>query len=52
MSYRIIISSFAAIAIGMSCIATDASARGGAAVVAAVAVAVGDQVLHRACAQA
>jgi hypothetical protein len=29
MSYRIVISSFAAVAIGMSCIATDASARGG-----------------------
>jgi hypothetical protein len=29
MSYRIAISSFAAVAIGMSCIATDASARGG-----------------------
>jgi hypothetical protein len=29
MSYRIAISTFAAAAIGMSCIATDASARGG-----------------------
>jgi hypothetical protein len=29
MSYRVVISSFAAVAIGMSCIATDASARGG-----------------------
>jgi hypothetical protein len=29
MSYRIVISSFAAVAIGVSCIATDASARGG-----------------------
>jgi hypothetical protein len=29
VSYRIVISSFAAVAIGMSCLATDASARGG-----------------------
>ena len=29
MSYRIVISSLAAVAIGVSCIATDASARGG-----------------------
>jgi hypothetical protein len=29
MSYRIVMSSFAAVAIGMSCMATDASARGG-----------------------
>jgi hypothetical protein len=29
MSYRIVMSSFAAIAIGLSCMATDASARGG-----------------------